>query len=210
MCLPTGLTPVPIYDRVAAAVAAGEVSFARAEAFLLDEFGGVAASDPGRCEKMLHRLLIARIDLPPARFHRFDLAGDIDEVCRAYERTIGDGCDLTLLGVGTNGHVGMNEPGSPVDSPTRRVELAATTIQSSARYFAHTNLPEWGLTVGLKAILAAREVWLLANGAAKAAIIRQTLRGEISPANPASLLRRHENCSLFVDLDAGALLNQHT
>ena len=73
-----------------------------------------------------------------------------------------------------------------MDSPTRRVELAATTIQSSARYFAHTNLPEWGLTVGLEAILAAREVWLLANGAAKAAIIRQTLRGEISPANPAS------------------------
>ena len=81
-----------------------------------------------------------------------------------------------------------------------------TTVESSARYFAHQNLPQWGLTVGLKAVLASKEVWLLANGAAKAGVIEQTVRGEIGPSNPASLLRRHPNCSLFVDAEAGALL----
>jgi 6-phosphogluconolactonase/glucosamine-6-phosphate isomerase/deaminase len=83
------------------------------------------------------------------------------------------------------------------------VELEGTTIQSSARYFAHHNLPRWGLTVGMGTILASKEVWLLANGAGKAPIIQQTLRGEISSSNPASLLRRHPNCSLFVDAGAG-------
>ena len=111
------------------------------------------------------------------------------------------------LGIGLNGHLGMNEPGSPVDSSTRRVELQGTTTQSSARYFAHQNLPHWGLTVGLKTILASKEVWVLANGAAKAGITEQTVRGDISSSNPASLLRRHPNCSLFVDADAGALLD---
>ena len=100
----------------------------------------------------------------------------------------------------------MNEPGSAVDSPTRRVELHGTTVQSAARYFTHQNLPRWGLTVGLKAVLASKEVWLLANGPAKAGIIQQTIRGEIGPSNPASLLRRHPNCSLFVDEEAGKLL----
>ena len=123
-----------------------------------------------------------------------------------YDAAIGDGFDLMLLGIGLNGHLGMNEPGSPADSPTRRVELHGGTIQSSARYFAHDNLPRWGLTVGLKAVLASKEVWLIANGAAKAGIIQQTVRGDISLSNPASLLRRHPDCSLFVDADAGALL----
>ena len=126
--------------------------------------------------------------------------------CLDYDNAIGDGFDLMLLGIGLNGHLGMNEPGSAVDSPTRRVELHDTTVQSSARYFAHQNLPRWGLTVGLKALLASKEVWLLANGPAKAGIIRTTVRGEIDPSNPASLLRTHPNCSLFVDSAAGRLL----
>jgi glucosamine-6-phosphate deaminase len=155
----------------------------------------------------LQRQLIDAIDLPPAAFHFLDPDDpDIAQHCIDYDVAIGDGFDLMLLGIGLNGHLGMNEPGSPMDSSTRRVELQGTTIQSSARYFAHQTLPHWGLTVGLKMILASKEVWFLANGAAKAGITDQTVRGDISPANPASLLRRHPNCSLFVDADAGALL----
>jgi len=150
--------------------------------------------------------LIDAIDLPPAAFHFLDPDDpDIARHCMDYDGAIGEGFDLTLLGIGLNGHIGMNEPGSLVDSSTRRVELQGTTIQSSARYFAHQNLPHWGLTVGLKTILASTEVWALANGSAKAGITEQTVRGDISSSNPASLLRRHPNCSLF-DADAGALL----
>jgi glucosamine-6-phosphate deaminase len=208
ICLPTGTTPAAVYAEMSDSARAGLVSFALTSLFALDEFGGLAPDDPGRTRHTLQRLLIDAVDLPPAAFHFLDPdVADIAQHCRDYDDAIGEGFDLMLLGIGRNGHLGMNEPGSPVDSPTRRVELAATTIQSAARYFAHQNLPQWGLTVGLKAILASKEVWLLANGAVKAPVIEQTVRGEIGSSNPASLLRRHPRCSLFLDPDAGALLD---
>jgi glucosamine-6-phosphate deaminase len=185
----------------------GLVSFARGTVFALDEFGGLAADDPGRTRHTLQRQLIRAVGLPSSAFHFLDPdAPDTSQHCVDYDKAIGDGFDLVLLGIGLNGHLGMNEPDSPIDSPTRRVELHGTTVQSSARYFAHQNLPRWGLTVGLKAIMAAKEVWLIANGGAKAEIIQRTVHGDVAPSNPASLLRKHPNCSLFVDGEAGALL----
>ncbi len=206
ICLPTGLTPVPVYAGMIDAVQAGHASFARASIFALDEFGGLERDDDGRTRRTLERQLIGAIDLPPASFHALDPdAGDLERHCAEYDAAIGDGFDLVLLGIGTNGHLGMNEPGTPV-GPTARVVLHEDTIRASARYFSHQNLPTWGLTVGLDAILGAAEVWLLATGPSKARIIQRTVEGEISSHNPASLLRRHSNCSLFVDPDAAALL----
>lgn len=207
MCLPTGTTPAAVYAEMSQGVRSGLVTFAHATAFALDEFGGLAPDDPGRTRHTLQQQLIDRIDLRRAAFHYLEPDGaDLAGHCAAYDGMIGDGFDLVVLGIGLNGHVGMNEPGSPVDSATRRVELADTTIRSSARYFAHSNLPRWGLTVGLKAILASKEVWVLANGGGKADIIRRTVQGEISPENPASLLRAHPNCSLLIDNAAGACM----
>ncbi len=207
MCLPGGTTPIGIYTEMSRDVRAGLVSFARAAVFALDEFGGLAPDDPGRTRDTLQRQLIDSIDLPSSAFHVLDPdTSDVTRYCRDYDTAIDDRFDLTLLGLGLNGHLGMNEPGSPEDSPTGRVELHETTIQTSAKYFSHRDLPRWGLTVGLKGILGSKEVWLLANGRHKAEIVEQTVEGEIGPHNPASLLRRHPNCWLFVDADAGALL----
>jgi glucosamine-6-phosphate isomerase len=207
MCLPSGTTPSRIYAEMSRGARAGLVSFAGARVFALDEFGELAADDPGRTRHTLQRQLLDAAGLPPSAFRFLDPdVPDTRQHCLDYDRDIGDGFDLTLLGIGLNGHLGMNEPGSAPDSPTRRADLHDTTVQSSARYFAHQNLPRWGLTVGLKALLASKEVWLLANGPAKARIIQHTVRGEIGPSNPASLLRRHQNCSVFVDSEAGALL----
>jgi glucosamine-6-phosphate deaminase len=208
LCLPTGTTPDRIYAEMARSARAGQASFARARVFVLDEFGGLAPDDPGRTRHTLQRNLIDAIDLPQRAFHFLDPdSADLSRHLRENDEAIGGRFDLVLLGIGRNGHLGMNEPGSPLDGRTRRVALEASTIQSSARYFAHQNLPRWGVTVGLATILASSEVWLLANGPTKAEIIRRTLREEISPSNPASLLRRHPNCWVFVDTDAGALLD---
>jgi glucosamine-6-phosphate deaminase len=207
MCLPAGTTPIGIYAEMSRGVRAGLVSFARAAVFVLDEFGGLAPDDPGRTRDTLQRQLIDSIDLSSSAFHVLDPdAPELARQCREYDAAIGDGFDLTLLGLGLNGHLGMNEPGSSDDSPTGRVELHETTVQSSAKYFSHRHHPRWGLTVGLKGILGSKEVWLLANGRRKAEIVKQTVAGEIGRHNPASLLRRHPNCSIFVDADAGALL----
>jgi glucosamine-6-phosphate deaminase len=207
LCLPTGTTPLPIYQGVAGAVQAGLASFRRAEVWLLDEFGGVPADAAGRCDVMLRESLLDRVDLPPDRYHRpIPEAADLDAMCAAYDASLAGGLDLTLLGVGTNGHIGMNEPGTPPTSPTRRVELAPETIAASARYFGDGTRPTWGVTIGLAGLLASREVWLLATGAHKAEIVRDILLQPVSVERPASLLRSHPHCRLFLDAAAARLL----
>jgi glucosamine-6-phosphate isomerase len=209
MCLPSGHTPNPVYAAMAESVARGQVSFRDAEVFALDDFGGLAPDDPGRCRNMLQRYLLDHVDLPRERFHWIDTeARDLGRVCRDYDALIEvrGGFDFTLLGVGLNGHLGLNEPGSPPEGTTRLVQLHASTIKASAGYLVHGNLPTWGVGVGLKHLLGSREVWLLATGAKKAEIVARAFQGEISDALPASLLRRHPNSWLIVDAAAGAVL----
>ena len=206
ICLPSGHTPNKIYEAMGQSATKGHVSFREAEIFALDDFGGLAPDDEGRCANMLRRYLLRHIDLPKERFHFIDTeASDLEKVCRDYDAAIGTGFDLTLLGIGLNGHLGLNEPGASTESTTHRVEMHPSTVQASAAYLTHSNLPTWGIGVGLKHLLGSKEVWLLANGAKKASIIQRTLKGEISNEVPASLLRRHPNSFLMIDAEAGAL-----
>ena len=207
LCLPSGTTPVPAYARIAAAVRGGRATFSRADVFLLDEFGGVPPDAAGRCDVMLRRTLFDAIDLAPARYHRPEPeAPDLDAMCRRYEDASHGQLDLTLLGLGTNGHIGMNEPGSPRDSLTRRVDLAPETIRASARYFSEGPLPLWGVTIGLRSLLASRSVYLIATSEAKAAIVRDVMIEPVSTDRPASLLREHPDAWLFVDAAAASAL----
>jgi glucosamine-6-phosphate deaminase len=202
-CLPTGNTPGPVYDRVAAAVRDGRASFREAEVFLLDEFGGVPADAAGRCDVMLRRGLLDHVDLPDDRYHRIDThAPDVDASARAYDAALHPAIDLTILGIGANGHIGMNEPGARVDSPTRRVDLAPETMEGAERYFGGTHRPTWGITVGVKPLLASREVWLLATGASKAPVLRRLATEPVGAPLPASYLHVHPNCTLFADAAA--------
>lgn len=205
MCLPAGHTPVPVFAEITKAVKAGHISFRETEVFTLDEFGELSPDDPGRCAQQLRRFLIDQIDLPSERFHfiRTEVA-DLAKECQRYDAAIGSGLDLTLLGIGLNGHLGMNEPGTPVDSTTHRTELHASTVAASRRYLTHAHAPTWGATVGMKHLLESKEVWLLACGAGKAEIVQRTLKGEITPEVPSSLLRQHPNSLLFVDAAAEA------
>ena len=208
MCLPSGHTPNPIFAAMGESVARGLASFKQAEIFALDEYGGLPADDEGRCANMLHRYLLKHIDLPVGAFHKLDsTAADLTKICADYDRALDQKpFDLTLLGIGLNGHLGMNEPGTSVDSTTRRVDLHASTVSSSAMYLTHSKLPTWGLAVGLKHLLASKEIWLIANGPKKAEIIQRATEGAITPEVPASLLRNHPNCFFIVDAEAGAQL----
>src|SRR5207247_2469502 len=136
----------------------------------------LARDDEGRCANMLRRYLLDQIDLPKGNFHCINVdSSELEKVCQDYQAAIGDGFDLVLLGIGLNGHLGLNEPGSPAESTVRRVQMDATTVNTSANYVSQAQLPTWGVTVGMKQLLAAGEVWLLANGPKKAEIIRRTL-----------------------------------
>ena len=208
VALPTGATPEPVYAGIVEAVRAGIASFRRAHVFLLDEFGGVPPDAKGRCDVMLHRALLDHVDIAPGHYHRFDPeAADVDAMCAAYDAALKEPLDLVMLGIGRNGHVGMNEPGTSPDSVTRRVELAPSTTQASVRYFGEgAALPTWGVTLGLSQILAARTIWVLATGEGKADIIRDVLLEPVSASRPASLLRGHPNCWFFLDAAAASKL----
>lgn len=208
LCLASGNTPLPLYAALVAAVRRKELSFRHARIFALDEYGGLLPDDPGRCVSMLRRHLLDHIDLPPGHFHFLDtLRPDLDRVCAEFDALLAEGLDLSLLGIGLNGHLGLNEPGSPPDSRTRRVELHAETTQASQSYVKGSRLPTWGLTIGMKPLLASKELWLLASGLAKAAIIKRLVSDpEPSPALPASFLKTHPNSFLWVDPAAGSKL----
>jgi len=204
MCLATGATPVPVYAEMGRRVAAGAVSFARATVFVLDEWLGLPPGHEVRCDSMLQRDLLAHVDLDPGRVHTFDVDdGDPAAECRTYDAAIRDGgLDLAILGLGRNGHLGMNEPGTVFDAPTRIVELAEETRLGAARYGELATSPTHGVTVGLGPIGDAAEVWLLVRGAEKAGILSRVLEGPVGPDIPATRLRLHPRGLVLADADA--------
>lgn len=203
MVLPSGLTPQSVYRDL---IRQG-VSLAEATVILLDEFGGLAPDDPTRCELMLRRDFLDHIDLRADHFHRIDIdapRNDLDDVCADHAAMVGTGVDLALLGIGTNGHVGMNEPGSHPEAPTRIVQLADSTSAAAASY-GGSQPPTWGITTGMAELRSAQELWVLATGSRKAEIVQRALVEPASTDLPASWVLRHPRAVLWLDEDAAAL-----
>ena len=200
LCLPTGETPRPVYARAAQA---GD--FSDTTVFLLDEFD-LPPGNPARCDEMIDRDLLDLLPRPPAAVHRLTFAAaNLDEECRRIDDLVGaGGLDLTLLGLGANGHLGLNEPGSLPDSPTRVVDVAPTTATGARRY-GTVERPERGMTLGLGPILESKEIWLLVTGASKATILDRVMNGPIGPDVPASFLRDHPNVTVFADRGASGV-----
>ena len=207
ICLAAGNTPVTICEAMVRACQAGEASFGKATVFALDEYGELAPDDAGRCANMIRRCLLDHVDLPGENFHVLATeAENLEQVCADYDGAIGEGFDLAILGIGLNGHLGMNEPGTSAEATTHRVELHPASIQSAAGYLDGREPPRWGITVGLKHLLEAEEIWLLATGEAKAKIVRKVVQGKPTTDVPASLLTNHPECTLFLDGEASAML----
>lgn len=207
LCLPTGDTPSPVYEELVGQSRLGRAPFGQATVVLLDEYVGLATMDPARCDARLRRELIDRLDPPPAAYHPI-LVDELppDEAARVHDAVAAEGLDLVLLGLGTNGHVGLNEPGSTADSPTRVVELADDSRQAAIGRYGAGAAPQQGITLGIARLLAATEVWLLSTGARKAAILERALRGSVGPDCPASLLRAHPRLRILADDGAAAAL----
>lgn len=202
ICLPTGDTVKPLYAEIAR-----RGGLADTTVFLLDEFGGLPADSPARCESMLRRDLLELLTDPPT-FHLPDVdAPDSAAAAASYgSRVAAAGLNLALLGLGVNGHIGMNEPGSGADSPTRVVQLAESTADHAVEAYGGETRPRWGITIGLAALLEAEQVWLLVTGSHKAEILRRTLEGAIGPDIPATFLRQHPRLRVFADQSAASLL----
>lgn len=203
ICLPTGDTPRPVYRCLVERVGGGD-SFASATIVALDEWLGLPPGDPARCEVRLREDLLAGFFAPP-RFVPIDAdAVDPDAAAAAHDRVAAEGLDLAIVGLGPNGHVGFNEPGSVPDSPTRVVELAPTSQAAAQARYGAGRTPTRGITLGMDRLLAADELWLLVTGAHKADVLARALEGPETPDLPASFLRRHPRLVVFADTPAAA------
>lgn len=206
--LATGSTPVDTYREFARRRRDGSLSFARTTTFNLDEFVGLDAAHPQSFRRWIREHLFEHVDFARSSFPDVE-ARDLDAAGRAYEDAIrgAGGIDLQVLGIGRNGHVGFNEPGSPRDSRTRVVDLHPWTREDAARAFgALESVPLRAVTMGVATILDARRVRVLALGAKKAAIVRATLVEPQGDALPSTWLRDHADVRLYLDREAASAL----
>jgi glucosamine-6-phosphate deaminase len=213
--LPTGRTPVPFYRELVALYRAGRVDFSRATTFNLDEFVGVASSDPGSYHAFMDRHLFEHVNLRRARVHFLNgAAADTAAECRRYERLIrrAGGLDLQVLGLGANGHIGFNEPAPALQARTHRTRLRPATRRANAPLFGGrlSSVPREALSTGMATILGADRVVLLATGAAKAACVKRMVEGAIATSVPASLLQLHPNAEVWLDRAAARKLASQT
>lgn len=198
--LPTGRTPISMYQRVVAECSREYHCFAGVTTFNLDEYVGVPRDDPGSYFRYMREHLFAHIDIDPANAHIPDgSVPDPEAECLRYEALIRDagGLGLTFLGLGRNGHIGFNEPGTPFDSRTRVVTLTESTRIANADVFPHGTVPTQAITMGIATILESKRIVLLVAGRGKQAAIERLRSGERDPAFPASALWLHDNVTVL-------------
>ncbi len=208
--LATGSSPLPVYDELAARHERDGLDFSRATGFALDEYVGLPAGNPESYREVIRREFTNRVNIAPENVHGPDgTAADILAACRAYEDSItaAGGIDLQLLGVGTDGHIGFNEPGSSFASRTRIKSLIEQTRRDNARFFGSlAEVPHHVLTQGLGTIMDARHVILVATGAQKAQAVREFVEGPVSAICPASVLQFHPHATVLLDEAAASAL----
>jgi len=209
--LPTGGTPVPMYQELCRRYREGQLSFAHAHSYNLDEYVGLAPTAPQSYRYFMQDNLFDHVDIPAENTNLPNgLAADLEEECKRYEALVRNsrGIDLAIVGIGHTGHIGFNEPGTPFDSMTHVAELTQTTVEANARFFDDdvSRVPTLAITMGLDTIMQAKKVLLLATGKGKAEIIRRTLEGEITTDVSATVLRNHPNVVVLLDREAASEL----
>ncbi|MDP9836246.1 glucosamine-6-phosphate deaminase [Neorhizobium huautlense] len=207
--LATGQTPRRVYAKLVAAVQEGKVSFAEVETINLDEYCGLGQSHLDSFAAYMHRELFSGAGFDPSKINLIDgaAADETAEAARYAALVRSRPADLQLLGIGTNGHIGFNEPGSPATSRVRVVELSQETLDANQPTLLELDrVPKHAITMGIADILDAREIVVLATGTAKAEAIRKSLSGQQDEACPASLLGAHGNVHWVLDEGAAKLL----
>jgi glucosamine-6-phosphate deaminase len=209
--LATGSSPLRIYDAVAARVARGDISLAQAHAFTLDEYVGLPEGHPCRYRTVIEEDFVSRVDLPSQHVRGPDGdAIDLENECAAYEEAIAraGGIDLQILGIGTDGHIAFNEPGSSLASRTRVKTLTPQTRRDNARFFGGDidAVPMHCLTQGLGTIMEARHVVLVATGGGKAEAVQRLVEGSVSALWPGTILQHHPRVTVLVDEAAASRL----
>ena len=205
--LATGSTPTLLYKALIQAHRDG-LDFSRVRTFNLDEYHGLAPDHPQSYRRFMEEQLFNHLNLDLANTHVPDgLAKDVAAHCAAYEAEIkaAGGIDIQVLGIGSNGHIGFNEPASSLVSRTRLVALTQQTISDNARFFdAADEVPRHAISMGIGTILEAKRCIMLCFGEHKAKAVRAAIEGGVSQFTPASALQMHPDTTVFLDEAAAA------
>lgn len=210
--LATGSTPLGLYSRMAEDHRGKGTSYRNIRTVNLDEYEGLDGRSEHSYITFMRENLFRHLDIAPENTHIPNgTAQDAQAECARYNALLGVlRQDIQLLGIGSNGHIAFNEPGTPFDSVTHLVTLSESTVKDNSRLFrSMEEVPRRAYTMGLSNIMNARSILLLANGENKARAVRGLVEGEITPSLPASILRLHKNCTLVCDKGAASLLREN-
>lgn len=203
--LATGGTPLGTYENIIKAYQAGKVSFKGVKTFNLDEYCGIDKTHPQSYYYYMYHNLFDHIDILPENVHIPSTEGDdLQAQCDQYNQLLKQTqIDLQLLGIGGNGHIGFNEPGTPFDQETFVVELTEKTRQDNKRFFNSIDeVPTHAITMGIKNIMSSKKILMLISGKSKADTVYNLLKGPITENFPASILNNHPNTTVIIDVDA--------
>ena len=209
--LATGGTPVGAYAQLVDWYNKGDIDFSEVTTVNLDEYRGLPKEHPESYWSFMHRNLFDHVNIDPAHINLPDGTNlDAEAECKRYDaviRSVG-GVDLQLLGIGHDGHIGFNEPHDAFDLGTHCVDLAQETIEANKRFFDGNEdlVPKQAYTMGIKTIMQARKVLVVANGLAKAKAVKAVVSGPVTPECPGSILQMHPDCILVADEEALSLL----
>ncbi len=213
LAMPTGSTPLPMFEEIIARVERGELDLSRVRLFCLDDYVGVTPDDPNSLTGWLRRVFIEPAGIPWANVRAAPAdAPDPDAACIAYEADLAaaGGLDLAVLGLGPNGHIAYNEPGSAAETRTRTLDLTPESIaQATAYWQPGVSTPERGLTMGVGTLLESKRIVLIVTGGAKADILRRSLEGPMTADVPGSWLQLAAGkTTVVVDQGAAAGLSE--
>ena len=209
--LATGGTPVGTYAQLVDWYNKGDLDFSEVTTVNLDEYRGLPKEHPQSYWYFMNENLFSKVNIDPAKTNLPDGTNlDTAAECARYNGIIHKlgGIDLQLRGIGPNGHIGFNEPGEAFELETHCIDLAPTTIEANKRFFDGNEalVPKQAYTMGIKTIMQARKVLVVANGKAKAQAVKDAVTGPVTPACPGSILQLHPDCILVADEEALSLL----
>ena len=208
----TGSTPLGVYRYFIDNYQAQKVSFRQVKAFNLDEYVGLTPSHPRSFASAMKNELFSHIDILPENINALDGSKEnMDEECQRYESLIdANPIDIQILGIGMDGHIAYNEPGSPLDGGCHVVDLHQESIESSLDYgFDHIEeVPTQGVTQGIGTIMKAKQLIMMAKGQKKADLVKRMIYGEVTPDFPSSIIQRHPNVIVCLDRSAASQLKE--
>ncbi len=211
LCMASGSTPAPTCDLLVQKLKDEQFDYSKITFLGLDEWVGLPPTNTGSCHYFFHKKILKPLQLSSSQYFLFNaMADDLKSECSKMDKLIADkgGIDIMIVGIGMNGHIGFNEPGTSFAALSHVAELDEITKSVGQKYFDGPVKLEKGITIGFGHLMNTKKVFLMANGSKKAEVIKKTIEGPVTESFPASIMQKHTDGFILIDEEAGSLLKE--